>query len=643
MFFEGIYTKVEKSKSKVEFVQSLNHSTSENPIHCNFFEIGAKVLQSIKSPVVMGFSRVERNSKNVEVYASMSPGRSFPEYLSSLSSISDERFTELVTQLAVCIEAVHSEGFYHQALNPNSFWVTEDGEIQLTLFETLEMRFCQQQAEEIQSIPSIQAIQQYLSPERRNDLKTLSFSDEYYSFGLIAWYIWCWKIGRISKQTTQNTLPPFEATGTPWDRLWDSCLHKNRAIRPNLIDSIKSIIEEITLKLGVKKEDPEIEKEVKTEPTYSEKAFVFSNYSADHYQIFCNKRPITNLFQKIQGTTLTVHIPAGSIIEIYNNFDDTLLDSFNSNDKQEYSLPIVPKKPISKPMEKKSSLSAAQVGLILGALIIIIGVVIYLKISPPPPDPKPTDVDGPTFAMVPPDGYTIIDTINNNILRKGGFDVDGTKWRFKEENWEKFVPGEKGDSDGKWVKDNSQKVKLLDTYFEKIEVIESEGELPPNYELIKGNDSILYHYGKKALDDNFYRYVNKRWYRKEGQRWIKLVSFEDYRDVLESYFVELRLLQIQPMDYGYVQGDGVRYRSEPSDRNVKTILGYFKSYKTYADGSPLTKYENITPDYVYVLFEKNDWYLVQISQNSKLAWMYKKQFVSEPVCYVPTPEEDENP
>jgi hypothetical protein len=97
------------------------------------------------------------------------------------------------------------------------------------------------------------------------------------------------------------------------------------------------------------------------------------------------------------------------------------------------------------------------------------------------------------------------------------------------------------------------------------------------------------------------------------------------------------------MDYGYVQGVGVRYRSEPSDRNDKTILGYFKNYKTDADGSPLTNYENITPDYVIVLFVINDWYLVQISQNSKLAWMYKKQFVSVPICYVPTPEEDENP
>jgi hypothetical protein len=278
------------------------------------------------------------------------------------------------------------------------------------------------------------------------------------------------------------------------------------------------------------------------------------------------------------------------------------LDSFNSNDKQEYSLPIVSKKPISKPMEKKSSLSAAQVGLILGALIIIIGVVIYLKISPPPPDPKPTDVDGPTFAMVPPDGYTIIDTINNNILRKGGFDVDGTKWRFKEENWEKFVPGEKGDSDGKWVKDNSQKVKLLDTYFEKIEVIESEGELPENLELIQGNDSILYKQGKLTLEGAFYRYVNNRWYKKENEKWRKLLSIEDYSNIEESYFVDKRILNSEMYPAGYVIGKSVFLRSEPSKKSNSKKIAVFKDYEKYNDGAPKEGYESINPDVVFINF-----------------------------------------
>ena len=191
--------------------------------------------------------------------------------------------------------------------------------------------------------------------------------------------------------------------------------------------------------------------------------------------------------------------------------------------------------------------------------------------------------------------------------------------------------------------DKSQKAQLLQTYFEKIEVIESEGELPPNHELIKGNDSLLYHYGKKTLDGNFFRFVNHRWYKKEGERWVKLNSYEDYRDVLESYFIDINLLQLDAMDYGYVQGKDVLLRSEPSDLNKNTIIGSFKNYITNSDGSPLPKYQNTIPDYVSVLNERKGWYLVRIIEKDIIGWVSKYQFVSEPICYVPTPEEDENP
>jgi hypothetical protein len=284
-------------------------------------------------------------------------------------------------------------------------------------------------------------------------------------------------------------------------------------------------------------------------------------------------------------------------------------------------------------MEKKSSLSAAQVGLILGALIIIIGVVIYLKISPTTAT-KPTDIDGATFAMVPPDGYIIIDTNNNNLLRKGGFDVDGTKWRFKEENWEKFVPGEKGDSDGKWVKDNSQKVKLLASYFEKIEVIESEGVPPNNYQLITGNDSILSANGMEALNGKYYRFVNSKWYKKEDNRWKHLINIEEFTDVMESYFIESTLLTSgYTFEYGYINGIGVRYRSEPSERKgEKTVLGYFTNYKENENYEPFENYENVTPSNVTVMKQKNGWYLCRIESTGKMGWFKSEYFISSPGC-----------
>lgn len=633
MQFEGVYTKVEQGRLKDEFIQSLQKSTAENPIHCNFFELGGKVLQAIQSPTIVGYTKVERTATNVFVYAAVSDGQSLPKYLASQSSISDEHFSQLIDQLIASISAVHSQGFFHQALNPTSFWVTEKGTIQLGLFETLEMRFCQQHPELLQSNDSLRVINRFLSPERQKDPKTVAFSDEYYSLSLIAWYIWCLKVGRITPNSDIQSLPNFEATGTAWDRLWNSCLNSNPANRPNSLVQFQTLVSEIQSELRInieKNETIEKEEEQKNEQTTSEIQVVFYNFSAEDYQIWCNNRPITNLFQKLQGTTLTVNMPEGALVEIYKNSDDSLLTSFYSSDKKEYSLPIL----TNKPMEKKSSLSAGQVGLILGALIIIIGVVLYLKLSPPNPLTEDNDPNGPAFTMVPPDGYTIIDTNNNNLLRKTGFVVDGTKWRFKEENWERFVPEGTDDNKGKWVKDNSQKVKLLQTYFEKIEVIESEGVPPNNYQLITGNDSILTANGMETLNGKYYRFVNSKWYKKEANKWKHLVNAEEFTDIMESYFIESTALTSgYSFDYGYINGIGVRYRSEPSDRKgEKTVLGYFTNYKENENYEPYENYENVTPSNVTVMKQKNGWYLCRIDSTGKMGWFKSEYFISSPGC-----------
>lgn len=498
------------------------------------------------------------------------------------------------------------------------------------------MRFCQQNPELLHSNESLRVISRFLSPERQKDPKTVAFSDEYYSVGLIAWYIWCLKVGRITPNSDIQSLPNFEATGTAWDRLWNSCLTSNPANRPNSLVQFQTLISEIKSELIknveiIEPSENEVEKE--NEQTSSEVPIVFYNFSAENYQIWCNKRPITNLFQKLQGTTLTVSTPKGALIEIYSNLDDSLLTSFYSSDKHEYSLPLPKSKPENKPMEKKLSLSVGQVGLILGALIIIIGVVLYLKLSPPTPT-EVNDADGPAFAMVPPDGYTIVDTNNNNLLRKTGFVVDGTKWRFKEENWERFVPEGTDDNKGKWVKDNSQKVKLLQTYFEKIEVIESEGVPPINYQLITGNDSILTANGMETLNGKYYRFVNSKWYKKEANKWKPLVNAEEFTDIMESYFIESTALTSgYSFDYGYINGIGVRYRSEPSDRKgEKTVLGYFTNYKQNENYEPYENYENVTPSYVTVMKQKNGWYLCRIESTGKMGWFKSEYFISSPGC-----------
>jgi serine/threonine protein kinase len=635
MVFEGVYTQLEKSKTKDEFIQSLNDTIAENPIHCNFFELGAKVLQSINSPSILGISRVERTSSNVLVYAAMHRGMSLPDYLASLTSLSDKHFNEILKQILDGIVAIHSEGFYHQAINPNSFWVNEDGTIQLTLFETLEMRFCQQKPEGIKSEASLQEIQHYLSPERSQDLKILSFSDEYYSFGLIAWYIWCWKSGRLTLDSAQQHLPPFEATGTQWDKLIRACLHPTASSRPNSLAAIRALHSEIDNELSVDKVKKKKAIDV-SKPGISEIALVIENYPSKAYQIFCNNRPITTFFQKIDGSTLTVNVPINALIEIYSTSNKAVLYSFDSSKRSKYTLP---EQSIDEPEEVTSTKDtpnrASSLAWVVGALIIIIGFLIYLKM-PHKTTPKFESVDGPSFAMIPPDGYVIIDTNYNDLLRNVGYMVGEEKWRYKEENWERFIPDESNSINSKWVKDNSQQVKLLDGFFEKIELIESEGISPRDLVLIQGNDSLLYKEGKQTLDGNFYRYVNNKWFRKNGERWGKLLSLDEYSNVQEMYFYDINSIN-QNNSEGFVVGENIKLRSEPSNnRNCKIIASfrdfdyveYLQNEEANVDIESDDANNEDIREFAYVLkvIHEHDWILIKVKETGKVGWIHKDNF-----------------
>ena len=136
--------------------------------------------------------------------------------------------------------------------------------------------------------------------------------------------------------------------------------------------------------------------------------------------------------------------------------------------------------------------------------------------------------------------------------------------------------------------------------------------------LIKGNDSILYQSGKLCLDGHFYRYINKNWHKKEAGIWNKLSSLNEFEDVQESYFVEKELLNNHSKT-GYINGNDVRYRSEPSVRFNTTILGKFVDYKSYSYSSEA--------DEVYLLKEMNGWCLLKIKRNNIICWTMTSYFV----------------
>lgn len=275
-------------------------------------------------------------------------------------------------------------------------------------------------------------------------------------------------------------------------------------------------------------------------------------------------------------------------------------------------------------------------------LIIIISVVAY-AINTRQTRPKINDINGPDFAMIPPYGYTILDTMFNDLLKKEGMNVNGIKWRYKNGSWEKYKIDTENDNQGTWIEDNSSFKFLLDNYFEKNEVISSEGISPAAFHLISGNESILTRYGMEGKNKGtFFRFVNNQWYKKDEKKWEPIADAAEYAQIMEDYFVESSLVTSTLYhEQGYVNGEKVRYRSVPSDKSSKTILGYFKNYKepegygmcstSYVEPEN-DKYVGVSPDEVAILKYKDDWALVRIAKNGKIVWMKSDYFVPYGYC-----------
>lgn len=647
--YNGTYTQVEELESSdgIFFLkQSLKDTALQDSfVRANFLS-GARFLQTLKDPHLLTIDEVIETNGEVSISCKNEGYHQLGVYLSGCDHLKDEFLVELMKKMLHCLDSLHINSIYHQGLNPNSFVVNSKGNVKLTLFGTLEHRLYHQIPFIGSDNSSIQNAVIFYSPERKINYGAINQASEYYSLGLIIWYVLCIKQNTLLNSDSFLDLPPYVNTGSIWDSLIEVCLNEEPKKRPKSFIALSELLPKLVVE---KKSVPRKNIVLPPKPADLSSKIVhvkLYNYNYFNADILIDGVELANIKHRMEGRTLILEASDTSEVQIYNKETKLLIKSFNCSNRLEFSFPGVFDEITKSPSPSANIFLLLIFGIVV-LLLLVWGYNTYLNKDKNAEDPSDIEtVDGPAFAMIPPDGYFIIDTINNDLLRNVGKMVDGEKWRFKDEEWERFITDKSNSINGIWKKDNSQKVKLLEYYFELIELVESEGELPENYAIIEGNDLLLYSKGKQTLDGYFYRYVNNRWYRKEEERWKKLVSFADYKDVLESYFINYSQTQLDVVDYGHVEGEGVLYRSEPSDRNDNTILGYFTDYKTDSDGNPLTKYEYTNPDRVSVLFEKNRWYLVNISRNDSYAWMSKYKFVSEseseiiPVGDVPAADAD---
>ena len=648
--YNGTYTQVEEyqnSEGTLILKQRLKESALNNSTLRSIFLSGARFLQTLKDPNLLIIDQVIETNDEVSITC-INPGfQQLSIYLSSISNSTENQFSSLIIKMIDALNSLNKKSLFHQGLNPNSFVVDALGDVKLTFFGTIEHRMYHQIPFIGSDNSSIQNAVIFYSPERKINYGAINQASEYYSLGLIIWYVLCIKQNTLLNSDSFLDLPPYVNTGSIWDSLIEVCLNEEPKKRPKSFIALSELLPKLVVE---KKLSPKKNIVLPPKPAASPSKIVhvkLYNYNYFNADILIDGVELANIKHRMEGRTLILEASNTSEVQIYNKETKLLIKSFNCSNRLEFSLPGV----FDEIKKSRSPSSNIFLLLIFGSvvlLLLVLGYNTYSNKDTNAEDPSDIEtVDGPSFEMIPPEGYDIIHPRYNDLLRNVGYMVDGEKWRFKDGEWEKFITDGSNSINGIWTKDDSQKVKLLENYFELIELIElveSSGELPEGYYIIQGNDSLLWEEGKQTLDGNFYRYVNKRWWRKEGERWKELVSFADYKDVLESYFIHYSQTQLDAEDYGHVEGERVEYRSEPSARNDNTILGHFEYYKTDSDGNPLTKYEYTNPDHVYVLFEKNGWYLVKRSENDSYAWMSKYKFVSESesesIPVAPTAEED---
>jgi serine/threonine protein kinase len=652
--YNATYTQVEEyqnSEGTLILKQRLKESALNNSTLRSIFLSGARFLQTLKDPNLLTIDEVIETNDEVSITC-INPGfQQLSIYLSSLSNSSENQFSSLILKMIDALNSLNKKSLFHQGLNPNSFVVDALGDVKLTFFGTIEHRMYHQIPFIGSDNSSIQNAFIFYSPERKINYGAINQASEYYSLGLIIWYVLCIKQKTLLNSDSFVDIPPYVNTGSIWDSLIEVCLNEEPKKRPKSFIALSDLLPKLVVE---KKSAPKKNIVLPPKPADLSSKIVnvkLYNYNYFYADILIDGVELANIKHRMDGRTLILEVKNTSEIQIYNKETKLLIKSFNCSHRLEFSLPGVFDEKTKSPSPSANIFLLLIFGIVV-LLLLVWGHNAYFNKDNNGKDPSDIEnVDGPVFDMIPPDGYDIKDPKYNDLLRNVGLMVESDKWRFKDGNWEKFITDASNSINGIWTKDDSQKDKLLENYFKLKDVIESEYELPEGYvDIIRGNDSLLSKDGKQTLDGYFYRYVDYRWWRKEGETWKKLVSFADYKDVLESYFINYSQTQLDAEDYGHVEGEGVGYRSEPSDRNDNTILGYFTYYKTDSDGNPLTKYQYTNPDHVSVLFEKNGWYLVEISENS-YAWMSKYRFVSESesesesesIPVAPTVEEDTIP
>jgi serine/threonine protein kinase len=240
--YNGTYTQVDELQSSEGFLilkQRLKDDVLKDSfVRANFLS-GVHFLKTLKDSNLLTIDDVIESNEEVSVVCKNLGFHQLGVFLEDTSQLKDSYLVELISKMLNCLDSLHKNSIYHQGLNPNSFVVDAKGNVKLTLFGTLEHRLYHHLPAIGNENPSIQNAIRFYSPERKENYGVVNQSSEYYSFGLIIWYLKCVQLNLANTTDLVLNFPDYSSTGSVWDEVIEACLQDDPKKRPK---SAKEII-----------------------------------------------------------------------------------------------------------------------------------------------------------------------------------------------------------------------------------------------------------------------------------------------------------------------------------------------------------------------------------------------------------------
>jgi serine/threonine protein kinase len=368
--YNGTYTQVDELESTEGLLilkQRLKDDVlKDSLVRANFLS-GAHFLKTLKDSNLLTIDEVIETNEEVSVVCKNSGFQQLGVFLEDSSQLKDSYLVELISKMLNCLDSLHKNSIYHQGLNPNSFVVDPKGNVKLTLFGTLEHRLYHHLPAIGNENPSIQNAIRFYSPERNENYGVVNQSSEYYSFGLIIWYLLCVQRNLSSHRDLVLSFPDFSFTGSIWDKALEACLNEDPKKRPKSAKEILGLLPIIDTKSSVS--NPIKEK------TPKKVNIIFFNYNSFHHEIKVDGNSIENYKCQILGRKLTIEVEEGVELQVFMKKDGSFLTSFTSSKRWQYTLPGNFDE-VKQPLNKKES-SYSVITIIVAIILIFLSILIF--------------------------------------------------------------------------------------------------------------------------------------------------------------------------------------------------------------------------------------------------------------------------